>query len=56
MMKITIVCGDPDTRVALKNVKLDGTPLIPYDDFVVAYSTGKKIGQSKGSISKMALY
>ena len=36
MMKISIVCGDSGASVALKNVKLNGTRLIPYDDFIVA--------------------
>ena len=36
MMKISIICGDSGAIVALKNVTLNGTRLIPYDDFIVA--------------------
>ena len=48
MMKITVVCGDYDTKVALQNVKLNGTQLIPYDDFIVAYPSPQKDWTVKG--------
>jgi hypothetical protein len=42
MMKITFFVGILRQKVALQNVKLNGTHLIPYDDFIVAYPSPQK--------------
>ncbi len=48
MMKITVVCMDPGAKVSVKNVKLNGTRLIPYDDFIVAAPSPGKDWTVKG--------
>ena len=48
MMKISLACGDSGASVALKNVKLNGTRLIPYDDFMVNHPNLPKDWTVKG--------